>query len=345
MDNEVRNPTISHVAYSCLDLFGKCLARANAFNKNIAEDLHTRFALWAAYTGAFAPPGTALDDRLIFHDDVKRMVIKLLFMVERNLKSGMPLDLAVCYGSSPSGTSIIESDAALLPESQECRSITTEGLPYGSLRGLRAVSAALDRLHRLATAIRRSSIESQRDKLLTKPASFDSDGYLQECVYRLLRDRFPNARAGLIEQLTSALSFHRKRLLYTPRHNRKLALQQRSGSRIDPVHPTSLLQQALAHSSLEHQPADQRRDPGVAATAALSRTDASIPDSQIRRAVLRASMPAPSVVSIASAIDGDHFQYPDPPLFEKEAKIQPCPYCAEPLSTTMLRRERLDFWR
>ncbi|KAK5341295.1 hypothetical protein LTR98_002087 [Exophiala xenobiotica] len=209
-----------------------------------------------------------------------------------------------------------------------------------SFYGLDAVSAALDRLHRLATAIRRSSIESQKDKLLTKTSCSEEDTYLQSCIYRLLRDRFPTARTTLLEQLTSALIFHRKRLLYGSRHNKKLASKGQRGKSGGPNHAGILAQQVLMRNL-----AVVGIPPGVSQTEPLSITEASIPDSQLRRAVLKASRPVASVVSIGSTVFGDHFQYPDAPTFEKHAQFHPCPYCAEPLSTKRLGPERRDFWR
>ncbi len=88
MDEEPSNARISDAANSCLDLFAKYLDGQTLTQKDVAHDLRIRLKLWAAYTGALASSGTSLDDRLIFHDDVKSMVLKLLCMVERSLKSG-----------------------------------------------------------------------------------------------------------------------------------------------------------------------------------------------------------------------------------------------------------------
>jgi hypothetical protein len=47
--------------------------------------LRNSFAFWIDYTGALAPVGASLDDRLHGHDEIKEMVVELLEMVERNL--------------------------------------------------------------------------------------------------------------------------------------------------------------------------------------------------------------------------------------------------------------------
>ena len=47
--------------------------------------LRNGFAFWIDYTGALAPVGASLDDRLHSHDDIQEMVVELLEMVEKNL--------------------------------------------------------------------------------------------------------------------------------------------------------------------------------------------------------------------------------------------------------------------
>ncbi|KAK5195897.1 hypothetical protein LTR92_004838 [Exophiala xenobiotica] len=333
MEEEPSKSQISDTVKSCLDLFQKYLDSRASTQRDAVQDLQTRLVLWAAYTGALASSGTSLDDRLIFHDDVKCMVLKLICMVQRSLKSAILRHEVV---AQPFDASPLQDG---LPEPAEP---ATSG--SRSFYGLDAVSAALDRLHRLATAIRRSSIESQKDKLLTKTSCSEEDTYLQSCVYRLLRDRFPTARATLLEQLISALIFHRKRLLYGPRHNKKLATKQQREKRSGLNHTGPLAQQVLMRNLQESKLAVLGLPPEFS-TEPLSITEASIPDSQLRRAVLKASRPVACVVSIGSSVLEDHFHYPDAPTFEKHAKLHPCPYCAEPLSTKRLSPERRDFWR
>jgi hypothetical protein len=88
VDQEITEPTIFDAANLCSDLFTEYLACPVVSEKDAAEELRSRFSLWAAYTGAFADPGTCLDDRLIFQEDVKSMVLKLLYMIQRNIRGG-----------------------------------------------------------------------------------------------------------------------------------------------------------------------------------------------------------------------------------------------------------------
>lgn len=51
------------------------------------RSLRNNFAFWIDYTGALAPIEASLDARLHGHDEIKQMVVELLEMVERNLRS------------------------------------------------------------------------------------------------------------------------------------------------------------------------------------------------------------------------------------------------------------------
>ncbi len=80
--------SISELSSACSQLFDEYLQCHDATNNSIVEDLQDRFNLWTAYIGAFALPGASLDDRLLFHDEIRAMVMKLLDMLQRNLQSG-----------------------------------------------------------------------------------------------------------------------------------------------------------------------------------------------------------------------------------------------------------------
>lgn len=47
--------------------------------------LRNSFAFWIDYTGALAPVGASLDDRLHSNNDIQEMIVELLEMVEKNL--------------------------------------------------------------------------------------------------------------------------------------------------------------------------------------------------------------------------------------------------------------------
>ena len=235
----------------------------------------------------------------------------------------------------------------------ECIQASRFSLQSGaSFHGLAAVSAALDRLHRLATAIRRSSVENQRDKLIRKVWRSEEDAYLESCIYSFILDRFPSARPSLLEQLTAAVCLYRKRLLYQPRHNKKLAnIRENKRKRKRDEH--DLHSETVKRLQLQAKeltlPAFGHGYTTVAATVAISSTEASIPHSQIRRVLVQVPKSALSVFSTGSSIiRGERLHYPDPPRFTQGEKLHPCPYCSEPLPTSKLDIEEngnVDFWR
>lgn len=167
------------------------------------------------------------------------------------------------------------------------------------------------------------------------------------CLFRLIRDRFPAARISLLKQVAAVLCFYRKRLLYLPRHNKKLANRQRLTARPQADKGKSLSRQVhLAHlpklQSFPNANADFTR------TVTLSQTDASIPNSQqLRRGLIKPTKTVTSTASVLSVSLGEKIYDPDLPLFPKDAKFHPCPYCAEPLPTFKLSGGALGlkFWR
>ncbi|KIX02126.1 uncharacterized protein Z518_08065 [Rhinocladiella mackenziei CBS 650.93] len=320
---------IADVAASCSAVFSEYLASSTPMSKDGVEELQSRFNLWAAYTGAFAPAGTSLDDRLRFHEDVKRMVLKLLHMLHRNVQSALQADRRnlsnMASGLWASG----------FGNSNE-----------GTFHGLVAASAALDRLHRLSIAIRRSSAENRKDKLLQSEDS-ERDLFFRQCILLFVQERFPSARSSLQEHLADALCFQRKRLIYQPRHNKKLAHQEIQ--QLDTGRTNAQLTERTLHD-FQLRNTDRILHPPAAATApmgAMSTTDASVPNAQVRRMLMKPNRFAPTVVSTGSILQKEPLSYPDPPRHHPGQKLLPCPYCAEPLLTANLdfkRRANVVFW-
>jgi hypothetical protein len=95
---------IYDVTEACFDIFERLVSAVDAdaspeksllvsdisesSTKELSSDirgLRNSFAFWIDYTGALAPIGASLDDRLQDHGEIKEMVVELLEMVERNL--------------------------------------------------------------------------------------------------------------------------------------------------------------------------------------------------------------------------------------------------------------------
>lgn len=94
--------TIYDTANACFDIFER-LASVDGKNTFLDQALVSEsdpygesscdvkgrlnnFAFWIDYTGALAPVGASLDDRLQDNDEIIEMVLELLYMIDRNLR-------------------------------------------------------------------------------------------------------------------------------------------------------------------------------------------------------------------------------------------------------------------
>ncbi len=85
----VREP-IYDAAQLCSAQFEHHLQTADSASEDYlaVEELRGRFSQWAAYVGVFAVPRASLDARLAPHEDIRDMVLELLFMIQDNLDWG-----------------------------------------------------------------------------------------------------------------------------------------------------------------------------------------------------------------------------------------------------------------
>lgn len=78
---------IYDAASLCAKSFAHHLDTDNGTASNYLEieELSARFNQWAAYVGAFAMPRASLDARLAPYEDIRDMVLELLYMIQDNL--------------------------------------------------------------------------------------------------------------------------------------------------------------------------------------------------------------------------------------------------------------------
>ncbi|RFU75777.1 tpr domain-containing [Trichoderma arundinaceum] len=144
--------------------------------------IRNSFAFWADYTGALAPIGASLDDRLQGHEEINEMIVELLEMLERNLYR-----LEKNYDRN----SIFPNE-----ESQEI---------------LSAIDSALDRLNCLARAIRKASIEGRQQDLLT--FTNDEDRLFRQMAVSYIKWKCPKARSSLREHMGASITTQRRFLM------------------------------------------------------------------------------------------------------------------------------------
>ncbi len=223
--------------------------------------------------------------------------------------------------------------------------VSNLALDSEAFHGLGAVSGALDRLHRLSTAIRRSSTSSRKEKLLAGLRPFNEDVSFEKSILGFIQGRFPAARSTLIMHLLAALSFQRNRLIYQSRHNLKLA-QKQHVQQMPKQESRSLLQHVTARQL--PAPAKVELPHASAPSLVLSKTNASVPNSRwFHDALAERRKPTQSVTSTGSTSQGEVFRYPDPPPIYGKKHVA-CPYCAEAIAASKLQLEKkvnIDFWR
>ena len=87
----------------CSQLFDDYIVELKSHDEahEVVEELRSRFKRWAAYVGALAVPRASLDFRLSLHDNLREMVLDLIYMLVQNLKWGMCtflLSMSCCLG-------------------------------------------------------------------------------------------------------------------------------------------------------------------------------------------------------------------------------------------------------
>lgn len=203
---------------------------------------------------------------------------------------------------------------------------------------LQAVSDIISSLHRLSASIRRSAA---RDRS-SKAADFverDEEGnninsVFRENVTRALQYRFPEASKAVCEQLGESISLRRRRVLYSRRHQVKLAVKPHI-----PV-PTQVPVPVIVPDSnpvsvpvtSDPTPIDRAlsEPTPVAMSVHPSETAASIPDSDTGGSTIAPSQA--SSASTGSMIQDQNLRYPSPPRIDPQTGEASCPYYAAALS-------------
>ena len=300
------------------------------------KGLRNNFAFWIDYTGALAPIGASLDDRLQGHDEIKEMVMELLEMVDRNLHRRM---LYLLYDPARYGGSL----ASLLRTVEQSKGEKPTFLNTESQSRLSAIDSALDRLHFLAKAIRKASAKRQEQNLFNFVS--DEDKFFHDVAISYVKRKCPNARPSLREHMGDIIAGRRRALLQKHRHARKLRTR-----RAPKPSPAPKPEQRLT-TSVEKDAAGLLNPGGtshvLSSVAGSKATQASKMDRRTALQHIR-QKPALSIRSSASSQQGISMsaEYPDPPQVKpREAHVQ-CPFCLEPLLAVELRKgTKNEYWK
>jgi len=290
----------------CLEAFQKLLSSPVLGDETMQKPL-ARFNYWAANIGVFAPPRASLDVRLKNSTNYRRLLFQLLDVLERNLL------------------------AATNPPAQNADMDTNATFHQDVIQ---VVNDIISSLHRLSATIRRSAAQDRN----LKAANFverddegeDVNGVFQENVTRIIQQRYPDANKAVCKRLGESTSIRRRRVLYSRRHQVRLAVGSHfpaSAQRIVPIVVPDPVPETLPvtpdYTSIP-QPFPQPAP--VATSMRPSETAASIPESDTIAPSLASS------ASTSSTIQDQNLRYPPVPHLNAQTGDASCPYCTAVLT-------------
>ncbi|KAJ0414790.1 hypothetical protein BJY00DRAFT_18664 [Aspergillus carlsbadensis] len=203
MEDVEQQEPIFELATECERIYTAQMSRlSSGDDQNATEllsELYKRFSTWAAFMGVFAEANVCLDRRLRRHIEIQDQVLRLLDLMEKNLRYLFE------EGDSPKPNSI-EPSKNVFPARQDLTM---------NIKCLDAIAGALERLNQLGTAIRRASVTSHTSKARQLVANSDLTSF-EQTANICLQTLYPDASGSLIELLTQsmvesyALFLHRK---------------------------------------------------------------------------------------------------------------------------------------
>ncbi|KAH8878945.1 hypothetical protein GQ53DRAFT_56114 [Thozetella sp. PMI_491] len=297
----------------------------------VMKALGQSFEIWTKYTGALADVGLSLDDRLRDHPDIHSMVVDMLKLMKTNL-------------GRLEGQLAGRGKLQHTPKSFETRRRWIDVVRDGdkmdpAAESQAAVAEAMDSLHFIASAIRRSSAQPLKYALSTKFARKD-ESYWEQYAILYVRRFFPDARPGLVRQLGAAIAVRRKRLFGRKRHDEKLASKRDTKAR-----NTSSIKAKKPSPSVEN---DKDGKDGLAVPApagpGLPRTfQPSTVFSELDEEKAYERLRSRPQLTYVSSVRSDsstmklQHQYPPAPAFKESDYHQACPYCSRGLETSKLK--------
>lgn len=207
------------------------------------------------------------------------------------------------------------------------------------------VRQAVDELHFMASAIRRSSVRSQ-NFMLSSAFEKSDDPFFENSAFLIVRNTFPHARRSLCKQIGASLALRRKRLLRQMQHEQKLGTRRQPTKEtavkveapMDPVVPLQPLPPQLETPPVRLQESQAKfRDIRTKSVDTGSCLDAGM----ARRHLAKG--PTLSTISTGSSVRLSSREYPPKPDCPEGAGDCQCPYCARRLPTARLKNHP-TFW-
>ncbi|MCJ1471355.1 hypothetical protein MMC07_010003, partial [Pseudocyphellaria aurata] len=314
------------------------------------EDQLDRFKIWTGSLGVFAADTASLDFRLKDDQDIKDVLIHMITSLREQVEqlarpSPLPTVLEeeneIEPKSSGSSVSSTASSWKLSSDSDSAKNIGN--VPPDLHRrssGLSQITDIVNRLYRLSTVIRKPISQSEHARVAqyiekTKH-DIDFEGF-ESYVKWKIQKWCPDTTAELINRLSGAVVYKRKKLLYRKRHQEKLNEGTKdSFIARDPksIYPDSNKLQVPDTGSLQKVPEREREQ----RSQAFSTTNVSSIDKQAVHAAVHAyeRSAAQSGITKSAVARLQQLVVPPPPKLKagREAK---CPYCFKFLKEDQLK--------
>lgn len=229
-----------------------------------------------------------------------------------------------------------EDSETLEGETQDLTAISP-----ASRQAFDGIEGALDRLNRLAVAIRRSSNSSlvSRVKKFTRKRERDDD--FERLVLTIVKWQFSDIYEPLAIQLAASISYRRERLLYQRSHQRKLQTHRQR-------HLAPTLSDTVSHEqpqliSRQQLPAAQELSNQTEVIAPSETVPSNIDPVYVRQDYADNETVVSSGSTVSSLWCNEH-PYPNRPKPRDGAPLSiECSWCFRPLDPSKL--EKLNWWR
>lgn len=196
-----------------------------------------------------------------------------------------------------------------------------------------AIQETIDRLHRLATIIRRSGKKHRQlriERYLDKEKNREVYDRIKMLVFEKVDFSFPKASLALKERMAESVAKRRSRFSYIEKHQQKIAA---------PNHPLLAPQPPVVYKEASTLPqfVDQgiKQPPGGASTILSATEDTKLDQKQLR--AVKEDHPE----SVASAYISQS-GFPDPPKLRSIDTTFHCPYCC---LECPIKEAHGEFWK
>ncbi|KAL8707449.1 MAG: hypothetical protein Q9220_007537 [cf. Caloplaca sp. 1 TL-2023] len=342
------NPVLD-ITRQCIALFARVRFNQTLdvrFKADIGDQVG-RFKIWAGTIGVFASGRASTDSRLAQDEDVKEIMIDLLYRLRRAIDSVLkpviieetPDDQASSDDSSD------ESEASLILSIGDDSSVTSEESKAEGHNtiALQDIDNTISRLYRLSSIIRKPASTQENSRIANYieqhqegPEATDFASHAQWQV----KFRLPDASPEIVERLAKAVVFRKRKLDYRSRHQDKLSQGVETAFEdglLLPTRPTPLQGRG---SVIPRQQGSTLKSAAtlksVPNSIQLSGTEASTFN---RRALASysKSLAGGSNITKSAVARRDQLDVPPPPQ-SGETKEAICPYCFEVVDKAKMAR-------